>query len=131
MLCTITQDSVWHLDIGVVMNPQVLVLTDNNQTVEESALLSNQEDENANLEHTTDGSDEGELKVQYSKEGVSIEKNDRSLSEFERWYKQGRLIIDPEWQRSYVWDKRRASKLIESFLVDIPVPVIYLGTFEN
>lgn len=80
---------------------------------------------------TTEGTDEGELKVTYPQEGVIIEKNDRSLSEFHRWYKQGRLIIEPEWQRSYVWDKRRASKLIESFLVDIPVPVIYLAKNET
>ena len=80
---------------------------------------------------TIEGSDEGDLKVLIPKEGVSIEKNDRSLSEFERWYKQGRLIIDPEWQRSYIWDRSRASKLIESFLVDIPVPVIYLSKNEG
>jgi hypothetical protein len=80
---------------------------------------------------TTEGTDEGELKVTYPREGVIIEKNDRSLSEFHRWYMQGRLIIEPEWQRSYVWDKRRASKLIESFLVDIPVPVIYLAKNET
>lgn len=81
-------------------------------------------------EGSTEGSDEGDLKVTYPKDGVMIEKNDRSLSEFHRWYKQGRLIIDPEWQRSYVWDRRRASKLIESFLVDIPVPIIYLAKNE-
>jgi 5-methylcytosine-specific restriction endonuclease McrA len=75
----------------------------------------------------TDGSDEGDLKLSMSKETVVIEKNDRSLSEFHRWYQAGRLIIDPEWQRSYVWDRRRASRLIESFLLDIPVPVIYLA----
>jgi len=80
---------------------------------------------------TIEGSDEVDLKVLIPKEGVSIEKNDRSLSEFERWYKQGRLIIDPEWQRSYIWDRSRASKLIESFLVDIPVPVIYLSKNEG
>lgn len=78
-----------------------------------------------------EGSDEGDLNIAYPKDGVMIEKNDRSLSEFHRWYKQGRLVIDPEWQRSYVWDWRRASKLIESFLVDIPVPVIYLAKNES
>lgn len=48
-----------------------------------------------------------------------------------RWYKNGRLIIDPEWQRNYVWDNVRASRLIESFLLDIPVPVIYLAKNDN
>jgi N12 class adenine-specific DNA methylase len=32
---------------------------------------------------------------------TNLDKADRSLSEFHRWYKQGRLIVDPEWQRNY------------------------------
>ena len=58
---------------------------------------------------------------------VLLEKNDRSLAELASWEKAGDLIINPEWQRGYVWDRKRASKLIESFLKDIPVPVIYLA----
>ena len=113
------------------MSQQMQDLMDIVNVEEEIIKFSNQEDQGVNAQNAVDGDDEGELKVQYSKEGVSIEKNDRSLSEFERWHKQGRLVIDPEWQRSYVWDKRRASKLIESFLVDIPVPVIYLSKNET
>lgn len=78
-------------------------------------------------ENGEEGFDEGELEISPPKEGILIEKNDRSLFEFYRWYKNGRLIIDPEWQRSYVWDQKRASKLIESFIIDIPIPVIYLA----
>ncbi len=36
------------------------------------------------------------------------------------------LILDPDFQRDYVWTKEDASKLIESFLLDIPVPQIFL-----
>ena len=74
-----------------------------------------------------DGTEEGDLNINIKKDSVVIEKADRSLSEFNRWYQGGRLIIDPEWQRSYIWDPRRASRLIESFLIEIPVPVIYLA----
>jgi hypothetical protein len=77
-----------------------------------------------------EGLDEGDAEVQ-TKEGVSIEKADRSLAELHRWYRSGRLIIDPEWQRSYVWDTRRASKLVESFLIDIPIPVVYLSKTDD
>jgi len=87
--------------------------------------------EQQNIIPSIEGSDEGDAPVKLPKEGVIIEKNDRSLSEFRRWYGDGRLKIDPEWQRSYVWDTKRASKLIESFLVDIPVPVIYLAKNED
>ena len=74
-----------------------------------------------------EGADEGDLGEVIKTETVSIEKNDRSLSEFYRWYEEGSLILNTEWQRQYVWDKRRASRLIESFLINLPVPVIYLA----
>lgn len=76
-----------------------------------------------------EGSDEGELSA--VDRNVTLEKSDRSLSEFNRWYQKGKIIVDPEWQRQYVWDTARASKLIESFLLNIPVPVIYLAKREN
>lgn len=72
-----------------------------------------------------EGAEEGNLFVEPGR--VVIQKEDRSLSEFHRWKQRGRLIVDPEWQRNFVWDRKRASRLIESFLQDIPVPVIYLA----
>lgn len=78
------------------------------------------------LEDGPEGSDEGLLTIS-GKGKFVLEKADRSLSELHRWYKNGRIIVDPEWQRNYVWNDRMASKLIESFLIDIPVPVIYLA----
>ena len=82
-------------------------------------------------EAATEGFDEGDFLVELKPPGIIIEKNDRSLSEFQRWYKTGRLIVDPEWQRQYVWDIRRASKLIESILIGVPIPVIYLAGTEE
>ncbi|MBV7545119.1 DUF262 domain-containing protein [Pseudomonas sp. PDM26] len=32
----------------------------------------------------------------------------------------------PDFQRKYVWDQKRASKLIESFLLGLPVPGVFL-----
>ena len=37
----------------------------------------------------------------------------------------GQLVIPP-FQRSYVWDQVKASKLIESFLLGLPVPGVFL-----
>ena len=78
------------------------------------------------IDDEADGLDEGELQAPFSGE-VPIEKCDRSLAELKRWKDEGDLIIDPEWQRNYVWSKGQASKLIESFLLSIPIPVIYLA----
>ncbi len=77
-----------------------------------------------------ESADEGDLQIEDTNRFVTVapDKNDRSLAEFHRWYKRKRLVVDPEWQREYVWDRNRASRLIESFLIDLPVPVIYLAT---
>ena len=78
-----------------------------------------------------EGADEGDLEEAPESETISLDKNDRSLSEFYRWYDRGRLILDTEWQREYVWDRKRSSRLIESFLIDLPVPVIYLAVNDE
>lgn len=80
-----------------------------------------------NNDDAPDGAEEGDIEVDIKPPGIVIEKNDRSFSELSRWYKSGRLIVDPEWQRKYVWERPRASKLIESILIDVPIPVIYLA----
>lgn len=37
----------------------------------------------------------------------------------------------PSFQRGYVWDEIRASRLIESLLMNIPIPVCYFAEEEN
>ena len=41
--------------------------------------------------------------------------------------KRGRLILQPDFQRQYVWDGKKASKLIELAILGIPLPIIYLS----
>ena len=44
----------------------------------------------------------------------------------QKW--RAKEIVIPEFQRSFVWKQVQASKLIESFLVGLPVPPVYLYT---
>lgn len=39
---------------------------------------------------------------------------------------QGALVLDPPWQRAYVWKAAKKQRLIESVFLDIPVPTILL-----
>lgn len=43
---------------------------------------------------------------------------------YDKWY--AKHLIIPRFQREYVWDQVRASKLIESFLLGLPVPGVFL-----
>lgn len=42
-----------------------------------------------------------------------------------------RLLLELEYQRSYVWDDAKASRLIESLLLNIPIPVCYFAENED
>ncbi|RNA78453.1 DUF262 domain-containing protein, partial [Staphylococcus aureus] len=39
-------------------------------------------------------------------------------------------ILNPEFQRRHRWDATRKSKLIESFIMNVPIPPIFLYEFE-
>ncbi|WP_407193660.1 DUF262 domain-containing protein [Bradyrhizobium sp. STM 3566] len=40
-------------------------------------------------------------------------------------------LVLPEIQREYVWDNAKASRLIESLLLNIPIPVLYFAETEE
>ena len=44
----------------------------------------------------------------------------------DQWNAKPKQLVVPEFQRDYVWDQVRASKLIESFLLGLPVPPVFL-----
>lgn len=58
---------------------------------------------------------------------IYTEKGDPEIDSLYGKYKRGKLILQPEFQRHFVWDKAKSSRLIESALLDIPLPVIYLS----
>lgn len=52
---------------------------------------------------------------------------DFTLEVLHQKWKAGDILI-PEFQRSFIWKQVQASKLIESFLVGLPVPAVFLYT---
>lgn len=51
----------------------------------------------------------------------------RSVYEIVRRIDSGQYVMDPDFQRDFVWDVGRQSKLIESAILRIPLPVFYLA----
>ena len=41
------------------------------------------------------------------------------------------VITMPSFQRNYVWDRKRASKFIESLIIGLPVPQIFLYQLDR
>ena len=88
-------------------------------------------DNNVVIEDKVD--DNEELNLDSSEENRKIlwQAKDFSIREFLAMQEEGELILQPEYQRKYVMDATKASKLIESILMDVPIPVIYLAEEQD
>lgn len=62
---------------------------------------------------------------------VFTEKKDFTLSILKEMVDEGDIIPNPEYQRDYVYTDKQASKLVESVLMGIPIPTIYLCVEED
>jgi hypothetical protein len=56
---------------------------------------------------------------------------DYSIRELFEMYKDGELHLQPRFQRFFVWDDKKSSRLIESIFLNVPIPVIYLAEEEK
>ncbi len=56
---------------------------------------------------------------------------DWTLETIKKKIESGKLEPNPEYQRDYVYKDRQASKLIESVLLNIPIPTIYIAKEEK
>lgn len=79
--------------------------------------------------------DEQSLEVEQGQRKIIWQAKDFSIREFQTMKHEGDLILQPEYQRNFVASNQIATRLIESVLMDVPIPVIYLaeekdGTFS-
>jgi hypothetical protein len=58
---------------------------------------------------------------------IFTDKSDPPVSALHANWKEGDLILDPIFQRRKVWDDSRSSRLIESAILEVPLPVFYLA----
>lgn len=62
---------------------------------------------------------------------ISSDNISMSIGEILNLYKDGELDIHPEFQRVFRWLPEQKSRLIESLLLGIPLPPIYVATDET
>lgn len=63
----------------------------------------------------------------YPLDELAIRDERRTTIDVIRRMKQDRFVLDPDFQRGFVWDKEKQSRLIESILMRIPLPVFYVA----
>lgn len=63
----------------------------------------------------------------YPYENINIGRDNFSAFQLHKKFKEGTIKLDPDFQReSNVWGPKQKSELIESILIGIPLPIIYV-----
>lgn len=99
---------------------------------DQDLLLDSVESEKIDLEEDIE---ETEQIADSTKRKLYVDKMDKSTSDLFRMIVEGELNLQPEYQRKFVWNDKTMSKFIESLLLSIPIPTIFLAenyddTFE-
>lgn len=63
----------------------------------------------------------------YPLDSVFVRNETRTVAEVVKRIKLGRYQLDPDFQRDFVWPIDKQSRLIESCLMRIPLPVLYVA----
>lgn len=74
--------------------------------------------------------DGGQIREQLNSQRrkVDYDSYDVTIDELVRRVGSGRIEVAPVYQRQFRWDATRQSTLIESFLLGVPVPPLYMAT---
>ena len=59
---------------------------------------------------------------------VSFDSYDLSVRQLLEMFESGEILVPPEYQRQFIWDASRESQLIESVLLGIPIPSLFMAT---
>jgi len=80
------------------------------------------------LEEEIEGLDtEAESWGDYPLDEVLIRHEGRTVQDVLRRIENGRYVMDPDFQRGFIWKEDKQSRLIESVMMRIPLPVFYLA----
>ncbi len=63
----------------------------------------------------------------YPIDDLLIRHQSRTIHDVTRRIDQGSYVMDPDFQRDFIWPEDKQSKLIESVIMRIPLPVFYMA----
>ncbi|HFI0844661.1 TPA: DUF262 domain-containing protein, partial [Streptococcus suis] len=94
----------------------------------EDTLLENIENEQIDIDVEEEVLDEFETPHNRK---LYIDRVDKSTSDIVRMIKEGELNLQPDYQRRFVWSAKTQSQFIESLLLSIPIPTIFLAENDD
>ena len=69
--------------------------------------------------------------IESSRNTLQTDKLDMSFGEIMNMYENDEIIINPEFQRLYRWSSYQKTRFIESIIIGIPVPPIFVAENES
>ena len=73
------------------------------------------------------GDDQAASWGDYPIDSLLIRNETRTVHDVLRRIEHGDFVMDPDFQRDFIWDEEKQSKLIESAVMRIPLPVFYMA----
>lgn len=74
-----------------------------------------------------DSGEEGLYPYDPTEADIDIREDPQTVFELMRKYENGKLIIDPDFQRNLIWKLPQKSKFIESVILNFPLPPFYVN----
>lgn len=71
-----------------------------------------------------------ELQLDQEQRNIKFDIRELTVEYYVDKYKSGRIFI-PSYQRLFVWDESRQSKFIESLLIGLPIPMIFVAVDKD
>lgn len=68
-----------------------------------------------------------EAKLGETRNSLSTDRLDMSFGEIMSMYERAEILIDPDFQRLFRWDTYQKTRFIESILIGIPIPPIFVA----
>ncbi|HET6407795.1 MAG TPA: DUF262 domain-containing protein [Chthoniobacteraceae bacterium] len=72
-----------------------------------------------------------EKEISAARQAIASDGYPMSIGELTNLYREGELVIRPEFQRFFRWTSLQKSRLVESLLLGIPLPSIFVAQTES
>ncbi len=99
---------------------------------DKEALIKNVDEEsiNPNIDLEDEQNDDCEIDDNNQRK-LYVDKTDKSTSDWIRMIEDKYINLQPDYQRGIVWNDKTMSKFIESLLLSIPIPTIFLAENDD
>lgn len=69
--------------------------------------------------------------IENNRRSVAFDSYDISIRQLYEMIQESMIDVTPEYQRHFIWDNTRQSQLIESLILGIPVPSLFMATNKD